>query len=76
MKKIYNSRGPQVDIEKCVEAAGGNRFNMVLIATVRTREIRKKFLGSERPEHVYPNVTALLDMQAGTVGSEYLKKVR
>ena len=76
MKKLYNSRGPEIDVERCVEAVGGNRFNMVLIAAARSREIRKKFLGSERPEHQFPNVTSLLDIQNGKVGQEYLKKVK
>jgi DNA-directed RNA polymerase subunit K/omega len=76
MKKLHNSRGPEVDIEKCVEAADGNRFNMILMAAARSREIRKKFLGSERPEHQFPNVTSLLDIQNGKVGREYLRKIK
>ena len=76
MKKLHNSRGPQVDIEQCVQTSGANRFDIVLMAAARSREIRKKFLGSERPEHQFPNVTSLLDIQEGKVGTEYLKKVR
>ncbi len=76
MKTLHNSRGPEVDVEQCVESAGGNRFNMILMAAARSREIRKKFLGSERPEHQFPNVTSLLDIQNGKVGKEYLYKVR
>jgi DNA-directed RNA polymerase subunit K/omega len=76
MKKLQNSRGSSVDVQKCTEAAGGNKFNMILIAAARAREIRKKFLGSERPEHMFPNVTSLLDIQDGKVGVEYLRKIR
>ncbi len=76
MKKLHNSRGPQVDIEQCVKTSNANRFDIVLMAAARSREIRKKFLGSERPEHQFPNVTSLLDIQEGKVGKEYLKKVR
>ncbi len=37
-KPLDLSRGPSIDMDKCVEAVGGNRFNLVLIASARTRE--------------------------------------
>jgi DNA-directed RNA polymerase omega subunit len=70
------SRGPDVDTEACVRNAGGNRFDLVLIAAVRTREIRKQQSHSDKREHVFPLVTALQDVESGKVGPEYLKRVR
>ncbi len=40
--KLTDSRGPNIDTQKCVEQAGGNRFDLVLIATVRARELSRR----------------------------------
>jgi hypothetical protein len=40
--KLTDSRGPTVDTQKCVEQVGGNRFDLVLIATVRARELSRR----------------------------------
>ena len=76
MKTKFTSRGPQIDTDVCVQMAGGNRFNMILISTLRAREIRNKNRESELFEHTHPIVTALLDVQEGRVGVEYLDKLR
>lgn len=57
MSKIIKSRGPEVDVQKCVEAVGGNRFEPVLIAAAHARELGK--------QHNEPKmaVQALLDIQ-------------
>ena len=73
---MYDSRGPQLDMDKIVEQSGGNRFNLILMASARAREIRRQHASSERHEHVHPSVTALLEFQEGTLGPEYIKKVR
>lgn len=73
---IKLSRGPGVDIEKCVEMSGGNRFNLVLMASVRSREITRQHKHSESREHIYPVVSALMEFQEGKIGPEYIKKVR
>lgn len=70
-----NSRCTEVDTEKCVNAIG-NRFDMILIATARAREIKRKHQNSERPEHLRSNITALLDIQNGEAGRDYLKYYR
>jgi DNA-directed RNA polymerase omega subunit len=70
------SRGPSLNIDRCVENVGGNRFNLVLIATVRAREIRRQHSTSDKREHVHSTVTALLDVQEGKIGREYLKRVK
>jgi DNA-directed RNA polymerase omega subunit len=74
MTKTF-SRCSEVDTDKCVELAGG-RYNLVLMASVRTREIASRNRSSMLHEHLHPNVTALLEIQEGKIGQEYLKKVR
>ena len=70
------SRGPSLNVDRCVENAGGNRFDLVLIATARAREIRRQHSASDKREHVHSTVTALLEIQEGKIGREYLKKVK
>jgi DNA-directed RNA polymerase omega subunit len=70
------SRGPSIDIDKCVDMSGGNRFDLVIMATVRAREIRRNFRTSNKQEHLHPVVTSLLEFQEGKIGREYLKRVR
>ena len=70
------SRGPSVDTQKCVEMAGGNKFDMVLIATYRAREIKRNNVHSDKREHVYSIITALQELQNGEYGKEYLDKLR
>ena len=65
-----------VDTDKCVSMIG-NRFNLVLIAAIRAREL--KHGKGNRKMVTSPNshiVTALQEIEAGLVGIEYLKKVR
>ena len=76
MKSKTLSRGPSIDNEKCVENIGGNRFDLVLIASERAREIKRQHQESEKREHVYSVVSALSDIQNGSVGKEYLKKIK
>ena len=77
VQKITLSRGSQIDTQKCVEQVG-NKFDLVLIAAVRAREIKRQH--KENPNaafgQVHTNVTALLEIQEGKIGREYLKKVK
>ena len=73
--KLTESRGPNIDTEKCVELAGGNRFNLVLIATVRARELSRRHKAAELTTQVNAPVSALLDIQEGKIGPEYLRRV-
>jgi len=75
LQSKFLSRGPNVDTEKCVENAGGNRFDLVLIAAARAREIKRQHRESDKREHVHSALTALEEIQAGKVGKEYLKRV-
>ena len=77
MKSKTLSRGPNIDTEKCVESVGGNRFDLVLIATERAREIKRQNKDSDKIEHVHSTVTALEEIQAGKIDpQEYLDKLR
>jgi DNA-directed RNA polymerase subunit omega len=63
-----------IDTDRCV-AAVGNRYDLVLIASSRVRELRrghvKHVLGTNSD-----SITALKEIEAGKVGREYLKRVR
>jgi DNA-directed RNA polymerase subunit K/omega len=72
----YVSRGTEIDTDKCVQLSGGNRFNLVIMAAARAREIRRQHASSQKFEHVHTTVSALLDFQNGTVDGDYMKKVR
>ena len=74
-KPVGLSRSPEIDTDICV-ANVGNRYNLVLIAAHRAREIKRQHKDSMKREHVYSNITALLDIQSGKVGAEYLKRIR
>ena len=75
MKAKTLSRGPTIDTEKCVKNIGGNRFDLVLIATARARELAQRHRSAEMTTQMNAPVGALLDIQEGRVGREYLKKV-
>jgi len=70
------SRCTELDNDLCVEMAGGNRFNLVIMAAARAREIRRQNMGSEKFEHQHTPVSALLDFQTGKLGPDYIKRVR
>ena len=74
-KPIGISRGTEIDTDQCVDLSGGNRFNLVIIAAARAREIKRQHRESDKREHVYSNLTALLEIQSGKIGAEYLKRV-
>lgn len=55
--------------------AVGNRYDLVLIASARVRELAS----GHRPKITTNNarvVTALLEIEQGLVGREYLKRIR
>jgi DNA-directed RNA polymerase subunit omega len=74
-KPIGLSRGPEVNTENCVDQIG-NRFDLVLVAAARAREIKRGQSNSDKREHVYSNITALLEIQEGKIGSDYLKRIK
>ena len=70
------SRVGELDNDKIVEMSGGNRFNLVIMAAARSREIRRQNKDSMKFEHLHSNVSALLDFQNGTLGADYMKKIK
>jgi DNA-directed RNA polymerase omega subunit len=76
MKK-RTSRVEQIDIEKCVKNSGVGRFDLILMAAARAREIRKQHKTSQEFEHTHTPVTALLEIQANPIDiEEYLAKIK
>jgi DNA-directed RNA polymerase omega subunit len=69
------SRGTTLNNDICVENVG-NRFDLVIIAAIRAKELARQHRHSERKEHINAPVTALLEIQEGKIGAEYLKRVR
>jgi DNA-directed RNA polymerase subunit omega len=64
----------RISSQKAVEAVG-NRYDLILIASARVRELRK----GHRPKMESKNgpvVTALSEIEDGHVGREYLKRVK
>ena len=76
MAEKFQSRGPNLDTDKCVENFGNNRFNMVIGAALRAKEIKRNNRESSKFEHTHPCMTALLEIQEGKVGVEILDKIR
>lgn len=54
--------------------AVGNRFDLVLIASARVRELKRGHR-AKLTTKAGPTVTALQEIEAGLVGREYLKRV-
>ena len=73
--QLTQSRGPSIDTEKCVAQVGGNRFNLVLIASIRAKELSRRHRKAELTTPLHSPVSALLDIQEGKVGPEYLRRV-
>ena len=67
------SRGSIIDTEKCVDQAG-SRYDLILMATARAKEIKRRNQSSMKPKHVGAPVTALLEIQAGEVSTDYFSK--
>jgi hypothetical protein len=75
MKSRIDSRGPEIDMEQCVRHAGGGRYDMVLIAAQRLRELKR--IHRENANRYVTCVDALLEVQTGQVNlADYLAKVK
>jgi len=75
MNSKFLSRGPSLDMDQIVNVFG-NRFDMVIAASLRAKEIRRNNKESHKFEHTHPVVTALLEIQDGKLGREILDKIR
>lgn len=76
MSKRVPSRATEIDMERCVSNAGGNRFDMILMAATRAREISKRDREIDPDKKSYPVISTLLELQNEQLGREYLKKVK
>lgn len=54
----------------------GNRFDLVLIASTRVRELKKGYKSKLPTVKDGHTVTALKEIEKGFVGREYLKKLK
>jgi hypothetical protein len=75
MKTRIASRGPEIDTEVCVRQAGGGRYDLILIAAQRLRELKR--IHREDAARYVTCVDSLLEVQNGQVNLEdYLAKVK
>ena len=63
----------RITSQKAAEAVG-NRFDLVLIAAARARELKRGHTPKVLCDNA-PGVTALREIEAGLIGRDYLKKV-
>ena len=70
IKKLTNT----LDYEKCAKNAGG-RFDMILIASMRARELRRGHAKKVNTDNG-PIVSALQEIELGYVDREYLKRIK
>ena len=73
--------GTELDVDKALANVGGNRFEMILIAATRAREIEstRRIAQHTNNQIKYRNRSisaALQEVEEGKVGREYLYKVR
>jgi DNA-directed RNA polymerase omega subunit len=76
MKTLGLSRGTAIDTDLCVQNAGGNRYDLVILAAARAKDIRRQHKESQKREHVFPNLTSLLEIQEGKWNKDYLKRIK
>lgn len=72
MNNIKISRSEQINRDRCLANSGGNHFEMVILVSNRAREIASKDQRSGNVSHGHV-VTALLELQEGLIGTEYLR---
>lgn len=63
----------RITSQKATEAVG-NKFDLVLIASARTRELKRNYVPKVKCDNG-PLVTALREIEEGFIGREYLKKI-
>ena len=72
IKKKIDSRHLQLDMEKCVQNVDNLRYDMVLVAAERLRELKKQHRHGKHQS----TIDALLEIQNGEVDFEaYLMKM-
>ena len=53
----------------------GNKFDMILIASIRAKELKKGHLAKVTCDNG-PTVTAIREIEEGFIGREYLNKIK
>ena len=76
MSSKYHSRHSEFNKEQCVKNAGGNQFDMIIMAAQRAREIKSGNSHSVHMEHHHGVLTALLEIQNGKADQEFYKKIK
>jgi DNA-directed RNA polymerase omega subunit len=76
MSSKYHSRHLEFDKELCTKNAGGNQFDLIIMAAQRAREIKMGNSHSTKMEYHHGVLTALLEVQEGKVDQDWYKKVR
>ena len=72
-KPVTDSRGSQIDLDRCVELAG-SRYDLIIAASQRLREQKRQ--ARDSGEYRTP-VDTLLEMQQGRIDMlRYLSKVK
>ena len=64
----------RISSEKAVQQIG-NRYDLILIASQRARELRRGHRPKVDTKHG-PMLTALTEIEEGVVGKDYLKRIR
>ena len=75
-KADIRSRVLELDTQRCVERSGGSRYDMIIMASARAREIRHKNRSSQEHALQHTVVTALLEVQAGALDPNILLKIK
>jgi DNA-directed RNA polymerase subunit K/omega len=76
MDRLKQSRGAEIDTDLCVKNCNGNRYQLVIMASARAREIARQHRESENPAHIYPVVKALLEFQTGEITLDSARKIK
>lgn len=71
-KTLKASRGTEIDTRVCADKVGGSQFELVIIAAQRARDLAKQNRNS--PTYVKGAVEALLEIQEGLIGRDYVYK--
>jgi len=68
------TRASQVDVERCIEKTGHGRFDLIIAASQRTRELKAR---ARETNGFVTAVDALLEAQSGNLNMmDYLAKVK
>ena len=65
----------RITSQEAVEQVG-NRYDLILIGSVRARELKKGHIPLTSKVGSSPVVTALREIEEGKIGLEYISKVR